>query len=82
MALTPEEGFGIGTEVELTDPSPDYILNKKNPVRGGIYSCTGNIYKILNAHNVSVRWENGTTNSYRIQELSYAKSMQMYNSIW
>jgi len=82
MALTSEEGFGIGTEVELTNPAPNYILNERNPVKGGMYFCTGNIYRIIDTSSVSVRWENGTTNSYRIQELSYAKSMRTYNSIW
>lgn len=82
MTLTPEEGFGIGTEVELTAPAPDYVLNDMNPVKGGMYSCVGSINSIIDAYNVGVRWENGTTNSYRIRELSYAENSQKYNSIW
>lgn len=82
MRLTPEKGFGVGTEVELTDPSPDYVLNERNPVKGGMYSCIGSIHSVLDTYNVGVRWKNGTTNVYRIRELSYAENSQRYHSIW
>lgn len=83
MVLTSERGFGVGTEVELTAPSPHYVLNKKNPVKGGMYSCIGVISSVIDASNVNVRWrKHGTSNCYRIFELSYAEDVQEYRSIW
>lgn len=70
----------IGMEVQLVKPDPYYAINEKNPVKGSQYECTGVIYD-LGSGFISVKWKNGSTNTYKKDELSSVKSIR-YRSIW
>lgn len=69
----------LGMEVHLVKPNSFYVLNEKNPIKGGIYECTGIIISL--EQGIRVRWKNGTSNYYNSGELALVKAAK-YHSIW
>lgn len=69
----------IGMEVYLVKPDSFYILNEKNPVKGGEHECIGVIINIDDG--IKVRWANGSVNYYANGELMLAETVE-YHSIW
>lgn len=74
-----KEDCEIGMEVYLVKPDTFYVLNEKNPRKGGIYECTGIIVALNDC--IKVKWKNGISNWYKDRELSLAESTE-YRSIW
>ena len=72
----------IGTRVELTDPSPFYIINERNPLKGGTYACVGTICGVSGVNAIMVNWDNGENNGYRKSELTEVNNTKEYHSIW
>lgn len=54
-----------GMIVRLTNPNPRYILGPANPAEGTEWECLGEF-----VGGSSVKWQNGTSNSYSNDELS------------
>lgn len=77
-----------GMKVELINPDGHYTIGKTNPVKGSVFECTGTIIDII-GHEYALRvgWENGSTNSYKDNELALSNNKQSlqignYHSIW
>ena len=61
----------IGQEVILVNPSPHYLIGGANPVVCSRYECCGIVSGILKSR-ISVKWDNGTRNTYKNNELTLA----------
>lgn len=83
-----------GMKVELINPDKHYKIGRTNPVKGSVFECAGTIvgyeadYDWTNKYAISVEWENGSTNSYKNNELGLSKDNEQslqtdnYHSIW
>lgn len=71
----------IGSRVLLTHPLPEYRIGKANPVAGSMFECAGTVL-FISEHYVSVMWDNGSTNAYMGEELSFAEEESNIVDIW
>lgn len=70
-----------GMKVKLYKPNSSYKIGSANPAIGSKYECCGTIvdYGIV---SINVEWENGTSNSYRDNELILVEDVGRCISIW
>lgn len=58
-----------GMKVLLTHPDEDYVIGHSNPATGTKYECFG-IINSVGIGSIRVIWDNGTSNTYKEDELS------------
>lgn len=56
--------FVVGDRVIFVDNFPGYGLGANNPLLGTEWECVGTVSQGSDYEYVSVRWDNGCTNSY------------------
>lgn len=74
----------VGLKVKLSHPDAHYQIGPTNPAVGSDFECEGTI-KHLNKGNIMVLWSNGTSNSYKSNELQPVCDKNytgLYISIW
>lgn len=74
----------IGQIVILVNPGPHYVIGTANPAVSSRYECCGTVDR-LSGPRISVRWDNGTQNTYINGELALAihrKSILQYLNKW
>lgn len=81
MFLINKKNATPGTRVKLYKPDPMYIIGPANPVIGSRYECEGTITNSSSSTGIGVRWDNGSSNGYRNNELCLSIEGNFIN-IW
>jgi hypothetical protein len=63
----------LGMRVMLTNPNPSYTIYESNPAVGSRFECEGEITTI-DKDFVEVEWDNGSSNTYKNNELSLSNT--------
>lgn len=61
----------IGQKVILVNPGSHYFIGTANPVICSRYECCGTVSSVSESR-ISVKWDNGTRNTYMGNELASA----------
>ena len=62
--------FEVGNRVHYT--SGKYTLRENNPLLGSVFECEGTIVSHSSGSSCTVRWDNGTSNTYSDTDLDHA----------